>query len=146
MRGIGFFPNLRLTKNDSIRFFCTSIIFALVELKSGKSCRVKTDKMFRKGAEILKKTIGMRRFVAGIPIKGDILNIDDGFTLSEISFKYAQEKLFGVEIIFLESFLENLQKLANGENIPDKEIDKLLDYFEFSSRTLRTMPSEPVFP
>lgn len=144
MKSIGCFPNSRLTKNDLIKFLCHSIVFALTELKSCK-IRVKTDKTFKKGVEILKKTIGIRRMVMGAYTEGDILDIDDGFTLSEISFRYAQQPL-GVEIDFLENLLENLQKLVTGEKIPNEDIDKLIDYFEFVSRTLDTIPSEPAFP
>ena len=146
MKSIGCFPGSSLTKNDPIKCFCTSIVFALVELKSGKSHRVKTDKIFEKGVEILKKTIGMRRFVAGIDTEGYILDVDDGFTLSEVSLRYAQEKSLGVEISFLEDFWGNLKKLAAGEKIPSEEIYKLIDYFEFARRALKDMPSEPAFP
>ncbi len=153
MKSIGCFPNSRLTKNDLIKFLCHSIVFALTEIKSGKSRRIKTDETFEKGVKILKKTLGMRYLVAGINTEdinteGYILDIDEGFTLGEISFRYAKEKSFGVEVDFLKNFLENLKKLAaeEGEKVPNEDIDKLIDYFEFASRTLGTMPSEPVFP
>lgn len=145
MKSVGCFPHSRLTKNHLIKFLCHSIVFALTELKSCK-IRVKTDETFKKGVEIFKKTIGIRRLVAGLDTEGYILDIDDGFTLSEISFRYTKEKSFGVKIDFLESFLENFKKLADGEKIPNEDIDKLIDYFEFASRTLDTMSSEPVFP
>lgn len=146
MKSIDCFPDSSLTKKHWIELFCTSIVFALVELKLGKSHRVKTDKTFEKGVEILKKTIGMRRLVAGVDTKGCILSVDDGFTLSEISFRYAQEKSFGVGIYFLESFLKNLKKLSDGEKVPNEDVDKLIDYFQFARRVLGTMPSEPAFP
>ena len=145
MKSTDCFPGSSLTENHLIKFLCHSIIFALVELKSGKS-RVKTDETFKKGVEILKKTLGIRRLVAGINTERDVLDANEGFVLSEISFRYAQEKSFGVEISFLEDFLKNLEKLAVGESIPNEEIDNLIGYFEFASKTLGTMPSEPAFP